>query len=317
MKALIIDTQKEIRSSQKITTIEDLQFTIRRASAHKDTSIKIYLENEEEYSAIFSWHDRNKWKIDYPIQLGKIHKQRYVTNKQCLQLADYIYKGKSVDEIKAFYDVPVRHFTLDEMLAFKKEDEMMLKGVDPYVKSNVPKEVEEKTSSSKKEQPKTESKKKPKGRIGLEGVPKNTPKKTKQKSLRTKPATSFDFDFGTKEKIEKVPTKKSTVKSKTATRKPVKKVAKTQEQEQKISKKQSETPKIVSKKPTKRTTTKKVVPKKQQVTKSRKGKEILELGAEKSKTVAKKTKTTKSTLPKKSSTATKKKSSGNDSLLEL
>ncbi len=131
MKSSITDIPKSIAiKDQKITQTE-LYDSIDRASTHKDTSIKLYQEKEEEYIVIFSWQDRNIWKIDYPVQQNKIHKQRYVTHQQCLQLSEHIYNGNSLDELKGFIDVPVRHFTLDEMLEFKIEDEMMLKGQDP------------------------------------------------------------------------------------------------------------------------------------------------------------------------------------------
>ena len=51
-----------------------------------------------------------------------------------------------------FIDVPIRHFTLDEMLQFKKEDEMMLRGQDPDANNNSTKESSKsKTLSAKKE----------------------------------------------------------------------------------------------------------------------------------------------------------------------
>ncbi|MHA7059025.1 hypothetical protein ACWGOQ_0017500 [Aquimarina sp. M1] len=131
MKSSIIDIPKEINISNQKITQRELYNSIDKSSVHKDTIIKLYPKKEEEYIVIFSWHDRNKWKIDYPIQHSKIHKQRYVTHQQCLQLSEHIFNGDSLDDLKGFIDVPIRHFTLDEMLQFKKEDELMLRGADP------------------------------------------------------------------------------------------------------------------------------------------------------------------------------------------
>jgi len=138
MKILIIDTPKEINISDQKVTKKELYDTINKASTHIDTTVKLYKEKEEEYIVVFSWKDRNKWKIDFPIQHNRIHKQRYISHRQCLQLSQEIFSGRnSLDDLKGFIDVPVRHFTLDDMLEFKKEDEMMLNGQAPdqYSKS--------------------------------------------------------------------------------------------------------------------------------------------------------------------------------------
>ncbi|WP_299440419.1 hypothetical protein [uncultured Aquimarina sp.] len=138
MKSSITDTPKEINISGQKISGKELYNVVNTASAHKDSCIKLYQDKEQKYTAIFSWQDRNKWKIDYPIQLHKIHKQRYVTHKQCLQLSEHIFNGNSLDDLKGFIDVPIRHFTLDEMLQFKKEDEMMLRGEDPDLHKPAP-----------------------------------------------------------------------------------------------------------------------------------------------------------------------------------
>lgn len=180
MKASIIDTPKKINSYNQKISSKELYDTINRASTHEDTLIKLYEEKEEEYLVIFSWKDKNKWKIDYPIQHNKIHKQRYVTHKQCLQLAEHIYNGNSLDELKGFIDVPIRHFTLDDMLQFKKEDEMMLKGQDPN------------TDTIKKEKvtatPKTETALKPKKE---KAIPKTAIEMGKKLNIKTPKAENI------------------------------------------------------------------------------------------------------------------------------
>jgi len=131
MKSSIIDTPKEINIVDQKINPKELRNAINKASAHIDSSIKLYKEKAAEYIVIFSWQDHNRWKVDYPVQLHKIHKQRYVSHKQCLELSQHIYNGNSLDDLNGFVDVPIRHFTLDEMLDFKKEDEMMMRGEDP------------------------------------------------------------------------------------------------------------------------------------------------------------------------------------------
>ncbi|WP_378172817.1 hypothetical protein [Aquimarina sp. SS2-1] len=208
MKASITDTQKEINSSDQKISSKELYDAINKASAHKDSCIKLYKKKEEEHIANFSWQDRNKWKVDYPIQHNKIHKQRYVTHQQCLQLSEHIFNGSSLDDLKGFIDVPVRHFTLDEMLEFKKEDELMLKGLDPdlYKSVSTPKKRQEIAEESKINLPKKKTKKTslilgnisvPKPEPRIKSVPK-VPAKKKQK---TSPLQQFKTSS---EKLKKV-----------------------------------------------------------------------------------------------------------------
>lgn len=312
MKIQIEDTLKSVNVTEQKPSFSKIVRYFNNLSDHRDSEIIFFAKKANEYFASFCWVNVNKWKIDCPTELNKLHKQRYVTKDECLYFLKRVYENKELKPSDNFYDVPIKHFNLDEIIEFKKEDEMMLRGQDPFeAKNEVIVEEKKADSSIKKERKRTV---KPKGRLGLEGVPRNTPKKSSQKSTTVKPTTSFDFDFGTKEKVEKTPTQKSVVKSKKAIQKPVKSVAKNQGK--KVIKKQSKTSKVVPKKSTKPAAT---TPKKQQATKNRKGKEILELGAEKSKTITKKPKTTtKSRKSSKKPTTVKNKSSEeNNGLLQL
>ncbi|WP_298541139.1 hypothetical protein [uncultured Aquimarina sp.] len=198
MKSSIVDIPKNISVSDQKINNKELQNVIDTASTHIKSSIKLYKEKEEDYIVIFSWKDRNKWKIDYPIQLRKIHKQRYVTHKQCLQLSEHIFSGNSLDDLKGFIDVPVRHFTLDEMLQFKQEDEMMLRGEDPdlLIPTPTPSEKQEilETQKNNLEQKKT-SKSSP--ILGDIAVPKEKPRTkpvsrvTRKKKQKTSPLKQF------------------------------------------------------------------------------------------------------------------------------
>ncbi len=199
MKVSIIDTPKEINISDQKITKKELYDAINKASTHIDTIIKLYKEKEDNYIVIFSWQDRNKWKIDFPIQQHRIHKQRYISHKQCLQLSQEIFAGRnSLDDLIGFLDVPVRHFTLDEMLDFKKEDEMMLNGQDPdqYSKKQ-PKELSKPETAPVAQQtpaaaPTTEpaiKKTTPKPVVKKATKPTSTPKKP------TSPSTTDDDIF--------------------------------------------------------------------------------------------------------------------------
>ncbi len=154
MKISITDIPKEINIKDQKMSLEEVLHTINTTSAHKDSKLILFRETEEEYLAKFNWISKNKWKVDYPIRLQEIHKQRYLSLKQCLQVIEIFYSSNDVYNLKGFYDVPINHFTLDEMIEFKKEDEMMLRGQDPDQNSNT---VTNKRGSKPKEITKVKS----------------------------------------------------------------------------------------------------------------------------------------------------------------
>lgn len=131
MKAAIIDSLTSIDLiDQKFSIGEVLSF-FKQLSDHQDSELKLYKSNINDYIISLNWFGINKWKIDYPIELKKVHKQSYVSKEQCVAIIKELYEQGNIDEIPGFIEVPIPHFTLDEMLQFKKEDEMMLRGEDP------------------------------------------------------------------------------------------------------------------------------------------------------------------------------------------
>lgn len=131
MKAAIIDSLTSIDLiDQKFSIGEVLSF-FKQLSDHQDSELKLYKSNINDYIISLNWFGINKWKIDYPIELKKVHKQSYATKEQGIAIIKELYEQGNIDEIPGFIEVPIPHFTLDEMLRFKKEDEMMLRGEDP------------------------------------------------------------------------------------------------------------------------------------------------------------------------------------------
>lgn len=195
MKFSIIDTQKNINIQNKKLDLKEVLNYLNTASAHKDSCITIF-EDTEEYNVKLNWIEKNKWKVDYPIRMHEIHKQRYVSLRQGLQAVEIIYKTKDIYNLKGFYDVPVRHFTLDEMIQFKKEDEMMLRGEDPDKGNTQPQ-----TLTKKELIPKKQKESKPSMIIGEQlGTEKNQPSSTPSQPKPTtpkqkKPSKSDDDGF--------------------------------------------------------------------------------------------------------------------------
>ncbi|GAA0719136.1 hypothetical protein GCM10009430_17850 [Aquimarina litoralis] len=114
----------QVNESQSIQLFSGL-------SDHQDSELKLYKSDINDYTMSLNWFGINKWKIDYPIELKKVHKQSYGSKEQCVAIIKELYEKGNIDEIPDFIEVPISHFTLDEMLQFKKEDEMMLRGEDP------------------------------------------------------------------------------------------------------------------------------------------------------------------------------------------
>lgn len=119
---------KDIETS---LSLSELKKEFSDLSIDKESFLKMQMRDKTVIK--FSSVKENLWIIDSPISLGKIHKQRYATERQCLILINEIYHETDIENLKGFIDVPIRHFTLDEMLEFKQEDEMRLKGIDPNI----------------------------------------------------------------------------------------------------------------------------------------------------------------------------------------
>ena len=152
MNLFIEDTIQGINANEEKSNLQNCLNWLKNLSNHHDSEIKIYNTDIKEYLVSFNWKGINQWKIDCPVELNKIHRQRYATKEECALFIKKLYQQKDLDNEKGFIDVPIRHFTLDEMLQFKKEDEMMLRGQDPDANNNSTKESSKsKTLSAKKE----------------------------------------------------------------------------------------------------------------------------------------------------------------------
>lgn len=135
MKTAIIDSLNCIDLiDQKLDNNQALDF-FQKLSNHHDSEIKFYKEGLKNYIASFNWKSINQWKIDCPEELSKLHSQRYATTEESLFFIKKIYEDGHLENQKGFINVPVNHFSLDDMLAFKEEDKMMLKGQDPNQKA--------------------------------------------------------------------------------------------------------------------------------------------------------------------------------------
>jgi len=148
MKTNIIDAIKKIDISNKELSLKENLEAFNTISDNRNSVLRLYDLNKENYALILSWKGVNKWKIDHPIELHKIHKQRYATKEQSAYLLKKIYNRKDILPEYGFIDVPVKHFTLDDMLEFKREDDMMLRGQDPNQSQN---SAPQKKESIKKE----------------------------------------------------------------------------------------------------------------------------------------------------------------------
>ncbi|MDH7448218.1 hypothetical protein [Aquimarina sp. 2201CG14-23] len=152
MRAAIIDSLQCIDIIDKKVDDNEILKCFQGLSEHHDSEIKLYKSDIKKYIISFNWKGIDQWKIDCPVELNKIHKQGYATEDQSIAIIKEIYEKGNVDHIPGFIDVPIRHFTLDEMLQFKKEDDMMLKGEDPddLSDTNLPKSTISTGSSNPK-----------------------------------------------------------------------------------------------------------------------------------------------------------------------
>ncbi len=138
MNIFIEDTINGVNKTIEGTTSNTCISYFKKLSEHHDSEIKFYKDNLKNYIVVFNWKGINEWKIDCPEELYKIHSQRYATIEECIFFIKKLFEVGHLENQKGFIDVPVNHFTLDDMIAFKEEDKMMLKGQDPNAKkSNV------------------------------------------------------------------------------------------------------------------------------------------------------------------------------------
>ncbi len=215
MKAFIEDTIRGINTIEEKSSASKCIDWFNSLSVHPDSEIKLYKSDIEEYQIYFNWKGINKWKVDSPLELNKIHKQCYASKKQCIAIIKELYQVKNIDNIPGFIDVPIRHFTLDEMLEFKQEDEIMLRGNDP---DQNPDSAIQKTASKPKEvAPVKSASTTPSKKTSIKKPTPVTPKKKEPISKtvpvkKTKPKTSITMGENLNAKKAKPTPKKVTPK---------------------------------------------------------------------------------------------------------
>ncbi|GAA3509806.1 hypothetical protein GCM10022393_23370 [Aquimarina addita] len=220
MKVFVNDAVNNINILDERIDLEFILDIINILSNHRDSQIKIYDRLKSHYLLMINPNGPEEWKIDHPIEQNKIHKQCYATKEQCIAIIKELFKKGHIDDIPGFIEVPIRHFTLDEMLAFKKEDDMMLRGEDPDLYKPTP------TLSMQSEvlKQKETQKKKPQHSFVVGEKPTITKEPTKSTPVlpvfeQNKPKTSPLQEF----KKETTPKEDIPLISKTATQTPVKK----------------------------------------------------------------------------------------------
>lgn len=197
MKVLIEDVINNIDIIDEEMEIDNLMVMANNLSNHQDSEIKVYHENASNYITAITGDSIGKWKIDYPVEINKIHQQRYVSKEQCLYYLKKIYQGNDLKPEDNFIDVPVGHFTLDEMLEFKKEDEMMLSGEDPDMESSTPAQSKN-LEKPKNNPPKSKSTSKTLQQLEASTSREITPNKVKsvvEKVIKRDPKPSDDGSF--------------------------------------------------------------------------------------------------------------------------
>jgi len=125
MKTYYNDTPRKVTFENKSIDLSDAKAYFLALSAHKDS----YIGFVDVYNdvIVYRWVTKNKWLIDHPVVSNTLHRQRYATNEECLDFIKKVYQEHVISNFEGFVEVPVGEFTLDEMLAFKAEDEALLR----------------------------------------------------------------------------------------------------------------------------------------------------------------------------------------------
>ncbi|WP_298541134.1 hypothetical protein [uncultured Aquimarina sp.] len=154
MKTAVIDSLQCIDLMDQKLSINDTLSYFQDLSEHHDSEIKLFKSDSKNYIASFNWYGINQWKIDCPVELYEIHRQQYATTEECVLLIKKLYQYGNLDNEDKFIDVPIQHFTLNEMIEFRQEDKMMLRGEDPDMTSS---SSSQSPSTIKSSSPKTDN----------------------------------------------------------------------------------------------------------------------------------------------------------------
>ncbi|WP_299440425.1 hypothetical protein [uncultured Aquimarina sp.] len=143
MKLFIKDITNNIHIKDKRILYEELSGILEVLSNNKYTEIKLYKESISKYLIYLRPISPSLWKIDSPIKLREVHKQCYATKEQCVAIIRELFEKGNIDDVPGFIEVPIQDFTLDEMIEFKKEEEMLLRGEDPFEEEDTTSELED------------------------------------------------------------------------------------------------------------------------------------------------------------------------------
>jgi len=124
--ALIIDSQNNRIEAATLSQAFELFNEL-----PQQKGAKFFIKNDENIVFKFTFIEFNKYLVDFPFVIGKLHKQCYASKNQVAKHIRNVFNKTAIETLKGFTDVPIRHFTLDQMLEFKQENEMLLKGKDP------------------------------------------------------------------------------------------------------------------------------------------------------------------------------------------
>ena len=167
MKTFCNDKLRDLNFENKTLKLGEAKAHFHELSEHRGS----YIGFIDSYNEIlfFSWANKNKWLLDYPIVMGNLHKQGYANKEECIGFIEKMYQEYDISSFEGFEDVPVEEFTLDEILAFKEEDQRALREEDELDDTITP--VKPSTLQKKEPLPKA-------------ATP-TTPKKSKSQALQT------------------------------------------------------------------------------------------------------------------------------------
>lgn len=225
MNIYIKENEGKTGVKKDFVNLKDAITTFNELSKEEESFMMIYGKNISNYVLEVSYDSKNKWKLDFPISNGNVHKQKFANKDEVINYIKDVFDGLSIEEDKSFLDVPVQHYSLDEMLAFKYEDEMLLRGEDPDMEHSNSSITEPKKEPAFAKQNKT-TKLEPK--LKTITKPTKTPdrakrieiKKTKSKYAFLDPVTPIrkKTPVKTNKSVEEKPTKKPITKTTAKTR---------------------------------------------------------------------------------------------------
>jgi len=158
MQLYLRDYINDKKILKKVQVNETISF-FKSLSKHIDSEFILHKEEVYLYTMSITNIILDKWKIDYPIKYREVHKQCYATKEQCIAIIEELYEKGHIDDVPGFIEVPIREYTLDEMLEIKKEEEMMLRGENPHSSIDVSPSINEYSTNTGEIKPPIQSEK--------------------------------------------------------------------------------------------------------------------------------------------------------------